>query len=218
MLKSYFERKSDVESFGNTTTKPEGTKTIQASVGIAGNHAGSNSEIHESHSSDDKTSVDEEELLELRNHGQKETLRDVKLGLGLTKSQEENVWQVLAAYSSAFTDVPGKSNVIQHQITLTDSTPIRSKRYPLPYAIRKNLKTKIQEMLDREIIRASASPYASPIVIVKKKDGSNRICIDYRKLNKVTVADPEPMKTPEDLIQRLRKSCYFSKIDLSKEY
>ena len=142
----------------------------------------------------------------------------MKLGLGLTKSQEENVWQVLEAYDSVFTDVLGKSNVIQHQITLTDSTPTRSKPYSLPYAIRENLKTEIQEMLDLGIIRTSASPYASPIVIVKKKDGSNRICVDYRKLNKVTAADPEPMKTPEDLFQRLGKSNYFSKIDLSKGY
>ena len=127
----------------------------------------------------------------------------MKLGLGLTKSQEANVWRVLGAYDSVFTDVPGKSNVIQHQILLTDSTPIRSKPYPLPYAIRENLKTEIQEKLDLGIIRASASPYASPIVIAKKKDESNRICVDYRKLNKVTFADPEPMKTPEDLFQRL---------------
>ena len=112
MLKPYFERKSDVKSFGNTTTEPEETKTIQASVGIAVNHAGSNSEVHESDSYDDKPSVDKEELLELGSHGQKETLRDVKLGLGLTKSQEENVWQVLGAYDSVFTDVPGKFNVI----------------------------------------------------------------------------------------------------------
>ena len=73
-------------------------------------------------------------------------------------------------------------------------------------------------MLDLGIIRTSALPYASPIVIVKKKDGSNRICVDYRKLNKVTAADPEPMKTPENLFQRLGKSNYFSKIDLSKGY
>ena len=93
----------------------------------------------------------------------------MKLGLELTKSQEENVWLDLGAYDSVFTDMPGKSNVIQHQITLTDSTPIRSKPYLLPYAIRENLKTKIQEMLDLGRIRASTLPYASPIVIVKKK-------------------------------------------------
>ena len=154
----------------------------------------------------------------MEGHDQKETLRDVKLGLGLTKSQEENVWQVLGAYDSVFIDVPGKSNVIQHQITLTDSTPFRSKPYPLPYAIRENLKTEIHKMLDLGIIRTSASLNTSPIVIVKKKDRSNRICVDYRKLNKVTVANLKPIKTPEDLFQRLGKSNYFSKIDLSKGY
>ena len=67
-------------------------------------------------------------------------------------------------------------------------------------------------------IRKSSSPYASPVVIVKKKDGSNRICVDYRKLNKVTISDPEPTKISEDLFQQLGKSSFFSKIDLSKGY
>ena len=148
MLKPYFERESDVESFGNSTTEPEETKTIQASVGITGNCARTNSVIHQTESYDDKPSVDEEELLELGSHGQKETLKDVKLSLGLIKSQEQNVWQVLRAYDSVFTDELGKSNVIQHHSTLTDSTPIRSKPYLLPYAVRENLKTEIQQMLD----------------------------------------------------------------------
>ena len=126
----------------------------------------------------------------------------MKLGLGLTKSEEENVWQLLGPYDSVFTNVAGKSNVIQHQITLTDRTPIQSK----PYPIKENLKTEIQELLDLGIIRASTLPYTSPIVIAKKKDESNRICVDSHKLNKVTVADPEPMKTPKDLCQHLGKS------------
>ena len=55
-------------------------------------------------------------------------------------------------------------------------------------------------------------------MIVKKKDGSDCICVDYRKLNKLTIVDPEPMITAEDLFQRFRKSKYYSKIDLSKGY
>ena len=73
-------------------------------------------------------------------------------------------------------------------------------------------------MLGLGIIRESSSPFAFPIVIVKEKDGSDRICVDYRKLNKLTVADPEPATTAEDLFQRLGKSKYYSKIDLSKGY
>ena len=71
-------------------------------------------------------------------------------------------------------------------------------------------------MLSLGIIREPSSPFASPIVIVKKKDGSDRICVDFWKLNELTVAAPEPMITAEDLFQQLGKSKYYSKIDLSK--
>ena len=108
--------------------------------------------------------------------------------------------------------------MIEHKIELTNNNPVRSRPYPLPYAMRENLKREIQDMLSLGIIRESNSPFASPIVIVRKKDGSDRICVDYRKLNKLTVAGPEPMATAQDLFQRLGKSKYYSKIDLSKGY
>ena len=63
------------------------------------------------------------------------------------------------------------------------------------------------------MVRPSTSPYSSPIVMVKKKDGSNRVCVDFRKLNKITEVDPEPMTTAEDLFRK-----YLSKIDLTKGY
>ena len=68
------------------------------------------------------------------------------------------------------------------------------------------------------VIRKSSSPYASPVVIVKKKDGSNGICVDYRKLNKVTILNLEPIKTSENLFLKLAKSRFLSKMDLSKGY
>ena len=108
--------------------------------------------------------------------------------------------------------------MIEHKIELTDNNPVRSQPYPLPYALREDLKREIQDMLSLGIIRESNSPFASLIVIVKKKDGSDPICVDYRKLNKLTVANSERMITAEDLFQRLGKSKYYSKIDLSKGY
>ena len=156
--------------------------------------------------------------MDLGSFQQKEGLQDVCLGVNLGEAQQGEIMNVLGKYSDVFTDLPGKTDLIKHRVELTENEPIRSKPYPLPYAVREELRGEIREMISLGIIRESSSPYASPVVIVKKKDGSNRICVDYRKLNKLTIADPEPMITAEDLFQQLGRSRYFSKIDLSKGY
>ena len=73
-------------------------------------------------------------------------------------------------------------------------------------------------MIDLGVIEPSSSPYASPVVIVKKKDGSNRFCCDYRKLNQVTITDAEPIPDQEENFAKLAGDKYFTKIDLSKGY
>ena len=65
------------------------------------------------------------------------------------------------------------------------------------------------------VIKKSESPYVAPVVIVKHPDGSNRICVDYRKLNQVTVFDSEPATPTIDLFQGLRSDQFFTKIDLN---
>ena len=67
-------------------------------------------------------------------------------------------------------------------------------------------------MMKMGVIRESNSPYASPVVVVKKKDNSNRVCVDYLKLNKLTVFDPEPMPIAEHLFQKLNGDKYFTSI------
>ena len=108
--------------------------------------------------------------------------------------------------------------MIEHKIDLTDDRPIRCKPYPLPYAKRDEIREEIKNMMVTGIVRESSSLYASPLVLVKKKDGSNRMCVDYRNLNLVTVEDPAPMSTAEDLFGKLGKCQYYSTIDLSKGY
>ena len=73
-------------------------------------------------------------------------------------------------------------------------------------------------MIDIDIIEPSESPYASSIVVAKKSDGTNRVCIDFRNLNKVTVFDPEPMPDPEEIYAKISSSKYFTKLDLCKRY
>ena len=84
--------------------------------------------------------------------------------------------------------------------------------------MREELRNEVDTMLEMGVVRLSTSPYMSPIVMVNKKDGSNRVCVDFRKLNKITEVDPEPMTTAEDLFRRLNGKKYLSKIDLTKEY
>ena len=92
-------------------------------------------------------------------------------------------------------------------------TPICCKPYPLPFAMREELWKEVDSILEMRVARPSRSPYASPIVIVKKKDGSNKVCVGFMKLNKITEVDPEPMTIPEDLF-RLCFMKHLSKIDL----
>ena len=73
-------------------------------------------------------------------------------------------------------------------------------------------------MEDIGIIRKNDSPYASLVVFVKKKDGSNRICIDFRRLNKITVTNPQPIPSPAESFLGMSEDKYFSKFDLTKGY
>ena len=82
----------------------------------------------------------------------------------------------------------------------------------------KELKTQLQEMLDRGFIRPSVSPWGALVLFVKKKDGTLRLCIDYRELNKVTVKNKYPLLMIDDMFDQLQESCVFSKIDLRSGY
>jgi len=82
-------------------------------------------------------------------------------------------------------------------------------------------KKDIDDMIKMGVIRESNSPHASPVIVVKKEDayGSNRVCVDCRKLNKLTVSDPEPVPAAAvDLFQKFNGDNFFSKCDLSKGY
>ena len=121
-------------------------------------------------------------------------------------------------FTNLFTEAPGTTDLVQHHIKLTSDEPFRSRPYAVPYSIRESLRKDIADMIKMGVIRESSSPYASPVVVVKKKDNTNRVCVDYRKLNKLTVFDPEPMPTAQHLFQKLSGDKFYSKIDLSKGY
>lgn len=125
---------------------------------------------------------------------------------------------LLHSYQDLFTQpttLPPFRTGFDHKIPLLQgSNPIcqRPYRYSM---IQKNAIDKIiEEMLQQGIIQYSNSPYASPVVLVKKKDGSWRLCVDYRSLNNQTIKDKYPIPLLEDLLDELGGSKYFSKLDL----
>ena len=106
-------------------------------------------------------------------------------------------------YKDVIQDVPGKTQIVQHDIRTGDAVPIRLPPYRLAHHSQEVLREEIRTPLDQEIIRPSKSPWAVPIVLVKTKDGTQRMCVDYRKLNKVTINDPYPLPNIEDLIANI---------------
>lgn len=149
---------------------------------------------------------------------QKENKDNVKVNDQLSNEQCIEVKELLEQYTDVFSDVPGRTSILNHRIKVNDSKPVRSKPYPIPYAIQGEVEKELQQMLDLGIIEPSESPYSSPMLIVKKKDGGNRLCLDFRKLNKLTVFDAEPMPDIAEIMTQLSNSKYFTRIDLSKGY
>ena len=98
------------------------------------------------------------------------------------------------------------------------AAPIARAPYRLAPAEMKEMMTHLQELLDKGFIRPSTSPWGAPVLFVKKKDRSMRICIDNRELNKVTVKNRYPLPRIDDLFDQLQGASYFSKINLRSEY
>ena len=80
------------------------------------------------------------------------------------------------------------------------------------------LKKQIEDLLEKKFIRPSASLWGAPVLLVKKKDGSSRLCVDYRQLNKLTIKNKYPLSRIDNLLDQLRRADVFSKIDLRSGY
>ena len=114
----------------------------------------------------------------------------------------------------------GETNLVEHEIKLTDNTTITTPPRRLPYALRTELEEELERLLNTGCIEPSTSPYSSGLVLVRKKDGSLRVCVDYRALNRVTVPDRYPMPRIDELIDTVGKcqGKYFTSLDLMKGY
>lgn len=188
--------------------KPYHQREKENGKGLASVVCISDGDVHDLH----------DEMIETCRIKPKETWKDVKVCDSLSDEQKKQVGELLRQFERTLTDVPGCTTVEKHEIKLTTDIPIRVKPYPIPFAMREVVQKEVEAMQDMGIVRKSKSPYSSPPVIVKKPDKSNRFCVNYKRLNAVTVFDGEPMPDAEELFLKLRGKGFRSKIDLSKGY
>ncbi|GBN59107.1 Retrovirus-related Pol polyprotein from transposon 297 [Araneus ventricosus] len=140
---------------------------------------------------------------------------------GLNEEQRTTVKELLQEFQNLFStsdSVVGRCNMTQHRINTGNHPPI--KQYPrrLPLAKKEEAERLVKEMVDNGIIEESSGPWASPIMLVKKKDGSTRFCVDYRKLNEITIKDSYPLPRIDDTLDALIGSQWFSTLDLKSGY
>ena len=107
----------------------------------------------------------------------------------------------------------GETGMVQMTIDTGDSEPKRQPARRTPFAARKEIAHQLRSMQDQGVIQPSSSPWASPVILVRKKDGSLRFCIDYRNLNSVTKGDTFPLPQIDDMLDQLGKSKFFSTLD-----
>jgi hypothetical protein len=137
----------------------------------------------------------------------------------LTSVQKKKLLDLLQKNKDLFgtTKNPGQANVTPHAI-VTDGSPIKQRAYRVSQMERDYLIKEIKELLQNHLIRPSSSAWAAPIVLVRKKDGTIRFCVDYRKLNKVTQRDVYPLPRIDDILDRLGNAKFFSSMDLASGY
>lgn len=139
----------------------------------------------------------------------------------LSVSEQAKVRALLTRYQGVFSEHEGDlgcTNLISHDIPLLDDVPVRQRHRRVPPSEYEVVRAHINQLLDSQVIRESSSPYASPIVLVKKKDGSLRMCVDYRQLNAKTRRDSFPLPRIEESLDALTGACWFSTMDLASGY
>ncbi|GFS88479.1 retrovirus-related Pol polyprotein from transposon opus [Trichonephila clavipes] len=133
--------------------------------------------------------------------------------------QRLELLNTLGKFSSLFSSLPGLAKVKGHNLKLKpDFTPKKMHPYRIPIALQQEVDRQINELLHLKLIEPSESEWAHPIVCVSKRNGSIRLCVDYRHLNSFTIADAYPMQNAKDLLFEVGQANYITVLDLTKGY
>ncbi|HSN23183.1 MAG TPA: reverse transcriptase family protein, partial [Methylomicrobium sp.] len=144
-----------------------------------------------------------------------------ELPSSLTDDEKRKAANFIRRYAHAFsksaTDL-GRNSMHPHRIDTGDHAPIKQQLRRQPYAHLPEIERNVQELLDAGVIEPASSPWASNVLLVKKKDGSWRFCVDYRRLNDVTKKEAYPLPRIESCLESLGGAKYFSTLDLRAGY
>jgi len=137
----------------------------------------------------------------------------------LTEQQQQDLKNLFVEYSAVFSPIPGKTTLATHHINIPPGTrPVRCTPYRLSPEKAEYLKKDLEELQKLGIIEETTSPWASPIVMVPKPDNTLRLCTDFRRVNALTTPDPYPMPRVEELLDRVGKAKFLTKLDMTKGY
>lgn len=137
----------------------------------------------------------------------------------LTPDRRDEVQAVFRDHDSAFRTALGAAEVGEHEINLEQGyTPKRSHPYRIPELLKSEVSRQVGELLESGLIYPVESEHAHPVVCVSKKDGSIRLCVDYRRLNTATISDAFPMRNPQELILQVGRAKFITILDLQRGY
>ena len=138
-----------------------------------------------------------------------------------SEQQQQSAKSLIRKYQHLFAltlNELGKTSLVQHDIKLNDKTPFKERYRRIPPHQYEEVRKHLQEMLDIGAIQQSTSPWASPVLLVCKKDGSLQFCIDLRKLNNQTIKDAHSLLRIEDSLDCLDGATIFTSLDLQSGY
>lgn len=146
---------------------------------------------------------------------------EININTDLTETQINSVVNLINKYRICFAQnlsELGHTNLTEMDIELEDQTPVVHRPYRLSYSERKIVRDMVQELIENDIAEESKSSYASPIILVTKKTGGYRMCVDFRSLNRKTKKDHFPMPRIDDQLDMLNGNKYYTSLDLASGY
>jgi len=139
-------------------------------------------------------------------------------GDGLDRKQRSQRDELLQKHKETLTKDPGLTTITEFKIDTGDNPPVHQRPYSTPAHFRASIDVELDWLSEKGYIRPSSSPWASPIVAVRKPDGSARLCVDYKRLNTVTKDVPFYMPRVEEVLEGVGQARFISKMDLTKGY